>query len=264
LRWMWRSLHGLIRPSPASTWIGGRRPDCESCQAGALLSFTWNTASRHDGTLPSDPSVFVKRSDLRSGTLYECRACGHSWYLHGRPAFMHYVPRDRLDLIQSWNQQPITLPPTQRQVLARIGPTPPAGRYGVAQGLTETPCAVRTVQGERFETAMVTTQQHAPVETWRRYRLATDIAEILPSPYTLPLPIRIATAKAKEISMGFAPTGVALPDGRRWALNGRQSFFLEDGVSTTDLVLFRYRPERAGALPIHVEHDDVVHFVADE
>ena len=264
MRWVRSVFRGLIQPSPASIWTGGALPDCESCKAGALLSFTWG-ASSGDETFAVERSAFVRSTELRYGALYECKSCGQPWYLSGPLAVMHVVPQHRLELIYSWNRQPTTLPREQRAVLARIVPTPRPEVYGVPQETVETPCAVRTVQGERFEAAIVTIQQHAPFESWRSVRLAADIAAIEPSRYALPLRIRRAAAKAKEVAMGFAPTVIELPDGRRWTLNGRQSFFVEDGVSPTEFVLARSRPSSGQPTPpIHTDSEDVVYFVADK
>ena len=249
----------------SSTWspnasADGKPQACGSCKTGALLSFRWDSASLGPFELP-DRSVFARPAELRYGTLYECIACGQPWYLHGNPSFMHVVPRDRMDLIRRWNEQPVTFSREHLRALEAIGATPQSP--GSPKGITETPCAVATSTGERFETAIVSVQLHAPFESWRVCRLATDIADIQPSPFALPLRVRAATAKAKEVSMNFAPTIVELPDGRRWTLNGRQSFFVQNGAAASDLVLrswWRSAPEPRP--PIYDGYEAVTYFVA--
>lgn len=74
--------------------------------------------------------------------------------------------------------------------------------------------------GERIDTAIVSLQRDAPVEHWRPARLASEIAEVYPSPYALPLDVCIAGAGAPERAMGFSPSLIEMPDGKRFTLNG--------------------------------------------
>lgn len=242
----------------------GRKPDCKFCDAGSTISFNWQYAQTT--TQPNakrDLSVFVDPKPLRYGTLYQCKACGQPWYLHGEPEFMSFVPRERMPLIQQWNGQPILLPPEQISELQKIGRTP-SDQYGNGAEFCETPCAVTTVKGEQIEMAVVSMQRHAPFEDWRNYRLATEIAQVRPSPYALPLSVRVATSQADELRMGFAPTVVELPGGELAVLNWTQHFFVRQGCASSEVVISR-RPLNWKKLPpVYNRPSDVVYFVADD
>jgi hypothetical protein len=119
---------------------------------------------------------------LRYGTLYECGSCRQPWYLCDDPPFMHFVPRDRVELVRRWSEREIVLSAEQAAQLRAIGRTP-ADIYGNRSEYHETPCSVTTVQGETLDLSVVSLQRHAPFEQWRPCRLATDIREIRPSPY---------------------------------------------------------------------------------
>lgn len=235
-----------------------KKPDCRICGAGSTISVNWQYA---------DQAVFAEPKPLRYGTLYRCKACGQPWYLHGEPAFMSFVPRERLPLIQRWNEQPILLPPEHLSELQRIGRTPP-DQYGNGRQFHETPCAVTTLQGEPIEIAVVSMQRHAPFERWRDYRLASEIAQIRPSPYALRLSVRVASSQADEVAMGFAPTFVELPDSEVMALNGTQHFFVQEGCDATDIFLYRRPLKQPGKgkkyPPVYSGTNGIVYFVADD
>jgi len=174
---------------------------------------------------------------------------------------MNAVSTERLPLIERWNDKPILLPAGQRAVLAAIGETPP-DLYGNGRQYRETPCAVTTVKGEKIDTAIVSVQCHAPFEEWRDYRLASEIAEIAPSPHALPLDVRIACSKAEETHMGFSPTTVELPNGQAVVLNGTPSFFVGGNINAAQIKLSP-KAGRGELPPIHQGTDKIVYFVAD-
>lgn len=238
-------------------------PGCRSCGAGSLLSFNWEyarTTSRPEHQ--RDLSVFVKPVPLRYGTLYKCRSCGQPWYLAGEPAFMNFVPRNRRDLINQWNEREIVIASSHAAQLAAIGRTPP-DIYGNRSQYCEIPCTVTTAQGQKIEKAVVSLQRHAPFEEWRDCRLATEIAEISPSPYALPLPVRVATSKADEIRMGFAPTMVTLSNGELLALNWSQHFLVRDGIDASKVTLTATRVDMMNLPAVYNGPKDVVYFIAD-
>jgi len=175
---------------------------------------------------------------------------------------MNFVPRDRLPLIQDWNRQPISLRSEHVSEIRRIGRTPP-DLYGNGSQYHETPCAVTTDQGERFELAIVSLQRHPPFEDWRTCRLATDIARIGPSPYTLPLAVRVASSQADEIRMGLAPTLVEAPDGVLLTLNWTQSFLVREGCPSSEVVLSNKPVNLKKLPPVYSQPKEVVYFVAD-
>ena len=175
---------------------------------------------------------------------------------------MNVVPRERLELIERWNEGPIVLRADHVTALEAIGPTP-SDPYGNQRGLRETPCAVTTVTGERIDLAIVSVQRHAPFEHWRSYRLANEMAEVHPSRYALPLEVRVATSRARELRMGFAPTIAKLPTGERVAFNGPQNFFVREGVAASDIVLSRSLFQFKKPQPIHPGDEVITYFVAD-
>jgi hypothetical protein len=249
---------------PVSTSRLGEKATCDSCGAGKLLSFNWRYAQ--DAPKPEhrrDLSVFVDPMALRFGSLYECKVCGQPWYLYGDPSFMNFVPPARMELIRRWNESEIALAPEHVRKLKAIGPTPP-DIYGNRRQYCEVPCAVTTLEGARIEMAVVSVQRHAPFEHWRTYRLASEIAEIEPSRYALPLSVRVAASKAEEIRMGFAPTMVEWPNGGPIALNWSQHFLVRPGVSAGDVRVSKRDIDMKKPPEVYNGTKDDVYFVADK
>lgn len=241
----------------------GRSADCPHCGAGSVLGFHWEHArTATDPKFRRDLSVFVSPVPLRCGMLHQCRACGSHWYLSGAPACLNYVSPDRLDLIRKWNEKPIRLNAAQLSVLGAIGSTPP-DIYGNGSQYVETPCAVTTAHGESFDLAIVSFQKHAPYEAWRDCRLASEIKAIRPSRFTLSREVRIATSRADEIRMGFAPTVVELPDGEIFALNWTQNFFVSPNVDASQVAVSSRGFDWKSPPPVLGSPQGVVHFVAD-
>jgi hypothetical protein len=241
----------------------GREPDCTLCGAGSTISFNWKyatTAARPESKL--DSLVFIEPQPLRYGTLFRCRSCGQPWYLDGEQQFMNFMPRDRLPLIQDWNRQPIALRSEHVSELRKIGRTPP-DLYGNGAQFHETPCAVTAGRGERFELAIVSLERHPPFEDWRTCRLATEIARIEPSPYALPLAIRVASSQAEEMRMGLAPTLVEAPDGALLTLNSTQSFLVREGCPSSEVVLSNRQVNLKKLPPVYSRPEGIVYFVAD-
>jgi hypothetical protein len=246
-----------------SSGFVGRQPDCRSCGAGAVSGFNWQYAkTSQEPDASRDLSAFVAGKQLRYGTLYECRSCGQPWYLCGDPEFMNCVPRERLELIHRWNEQPIVLRREHVSTLQAIGRTPPH-IYGGNRQFHETPCAVTTVDGETIDMAIVSLQRHAPFEDWRNCRLATDLADVRPSPYALPLSVRVATSQAEEHAMGFAPTLVQLPDASEVALNWTPDFFVWWNCRGSAVVASGREFDRNDPVPIYHGEERIVYFVAD-
>lgn len=235
---------------------------CQSCGAGEIYSFSWEQAQ--SGPYPQmrrDVSVFVRPRQLRHGALYECASCGQRWYLYGQPAIMNIVPRQRLELIERWNAQPITLQQEHLDQLLAIGQTPPYP-YGISRQCQETPCSVTTSDGEQIDLAIVSLQRHAPFEESRNYRLGSEIATVRPSPHALPLAVRIASSRADEVRMGFSPTVIDLPDSGLLALNGRASFLLWPGCNSPEVVVSSRKVDWSSPPAVYREPKAVC-FVAD-
>lgn len=241
----------------------GRDPDCRICGAGSTISFNWEyakTTNRPDAR--RDLSIFVSPQEMRWGTLFQCSSCGQPWYLDGNAQFMNFVPRERIGLIEEWNDHPIFIGSEHLAKLEEIGRTPP-DLYGNGAQFYETPCGVVTKSGERIDLAIVSIQRHAPFEDWRQYRLASEIETIYPSPYALPLPVRIATSRADEIRMGFAPTLVELPNEQAIILNWTQNFFVQEGCDANTIVLSEKRLDMKSPPEIYSPPKNITYFVAD-
>ncbi len=241
----------------------GRSPNCKNCGSGSTISFNWEYAKTT--TRPEDQrdlSVFVEPKALRYGVLYKCRSCGQPWYLCGDPAFMNFVPMERLPIIERWNEQPIVLPTEFTECLAVIGATPP-DIYGNRSQFQETPCAVTTIDGQEIDMAVISIQRHAPFEEWRKYDFATEIASVSLSPYALSLAVRVASSKAHEVRMGFAPTLVETGDGEVVTLNGTQNFFVWRNCKAGDVVVSQRRFDWTTAPPVYNGAKNVVYFIAD-
>lgn len=240
------------------------RRTCEACSAGALTGFDWLGAMMHGS---SETRATVKSLEvmmpLRRGILYQCRACNQPWHLDGGSRWMTIVPRERMPLIRAWNEAPIMLSRTVTQKLAGIGCIRAVHVNG--GDLMETPCGVLTHSGERIDLAFVAIQKDAPVEEWRTYRLGSEIADVYPSPYALPLDVREAGAAAQERAMGFAPSLIVMPDGQSFTLNGRTSFLTEPGYRAPEARISSggIDDNALSKLPPIASGQDVVRFVAD-
>ena len=197
---------------------------------------------------------------LRRGTLYRCRICGQPWHLNANGRWMSIVPEDRLPLIRAWDSAPIKLPDAVTTKLEEIGSTLADQYFGGE--FVETPCGVVLHTGDRIDLAIVSIQQDAPVEEWRDYRLGSEIADVYPSPFALPLEVRRASAEANERAMGFAPSLIVMPDGQRFTLNGPTHFLTEPGYRAPEA---RICAEDIGfsELPPIASQQDAIHFVAD-
>ena len=171
---------------------------------------------------------------------------------------MTLVRRGRLQLLHAWSQERLRLPDAMMASLRKIGATPESQ-------FPEVPCSVITHSGERIDLALVVFQPDAPSASWYEYRLASDIAELEPSPFALPLAVRRAAAYAPEARMGWSPSTLEMPDGARFTLSGREHFFVYPGYQATEArVAGGYdlghldAPVRSAGAP-----EPVIRFVAD-
>jgi hypothetical protein len=117
--------------------------------------------------------------------------------------------------------------------------------------------------GEKIDLAIVLLQRHAPVDTDRHYRLASEIVSIMASPFALPLKVRVATAHAEEYRMGFAPTLIELPSGQLNALNWTQNFFVHERCAAADVLLSTQQYDWGNSPKVYAGTPGVTYFVAD-
>lgn len=242
----------------------GIEPRCHACGAGASLWFSWRHA--HERRSQEDLrriSPFECWRALRRGKLYKCSVCDEVWHLDEDAERMTHVESKRLPLVLDWSREAIALPAAMSGLVQQIGPTPP-DVYGNGSERRVTPCAVTTHSGERFDKAVICVQRHAPVEGGLRFRLGSEIAEITESPFALHRLVREASSRAHEVRMGFSPTLIEMPDGRRFVMNGTTHFFVAPGYAASDAraVAGSYFSEPLS--PSFVETpNDVIYFVVD-
>lgn len=251
----------LLKSLCPDTWDLGKKPTCNACAAGGLISFRW-TDSMNNLKIRPALDAFEFSVQLRSGKRFNCKICGQPWYLDQSEEFMNFLPRARLPLVQQWNANRLTLTQKQLSELASIGRTPP-DIYGNGRRYHETPCSVITKSGECIELAVVSQQSHAPFEEYRINRLASDIDTIYPSAFALPLDIRVACSQADEISMGFCPTRIQRPDGKFIILDGRENFFVSTSCKAADLRLIENLAIGTEISDGHVNQSKITYFVAD-
>lgn len=242
----------------------GVEPLCQACGAGASLWFSWRHA--HERRSSEDLrriSPFVYWRALRRGKLYKCGVCDEVWYLDEDEVRMTHVESNRLPLVLDWNREASSLPAAMSDVVRRIGPTPP-DVYGNGSEHRVTPCAVTTHSGEHFDKALICIQRDPPVENGLRFRLGSEIAEITESPFALPRLVREASSRAHEIRMGFSPTLIEMPDGRRFVMSGLTHFFVAPGYDASDAraVAGSYFSEPVPPAFVEIPND-VIYFVVD-
>lgn len=253
---------------PAFTVLGtsrlGAEPACSACGAGATVSFNWSYAQeRRSAEDVERIKLFAEWKSLRRGALYHCRVCQAVWHLDGRSERMTHVNDGRIELVLAWDAASITLPPDLARVVQQIGPTPP-DIYGNGRERRVTPCTVKTSSGETFERAMICVQADAPVEDHMRYRLGSEIASIHESTFALPAEVRRASSLAQEMRMGFYPTLIEMPDGRRFVMNGMTSFMLVDGYAAKDAQVTNGSYFQENVPPDFIETPrDIVYFIVD-
>jgi len=241
----------------------GKDANCSFCQAGSTISFNWQYALKNSKSdLPKNKDLYINPIELKKGTLFQCKSCGSYWYLDSDKQFMNHVKDEKLKIINLWSNSDQKLSPEQNEKLRIIGSTPP-DLYGNGSKFVQTPCQIKTKDGEIFESAIVSIQEHAPFEDWRDYRLVSEIDEISPSPYALPLDVRLATTQADEIRMGFAPTHVELSNRERRVLNWTTNFLKLPGVEAAATKVCNERVSTSNMPAIYHAKEAVVYFVAD-
>jgi hypothetical protein len=242
----------------------GAEPRCDACGAGASVWFNWQYANERQS--PEDLSRIANYAhwrELRRGKLYHCRICKEVWHLDGGAELLTHVKSERLPLILDWDRLETALPPSLSAIIERIGPTPP-DVYGNEKERRVTPCKVVSRSGEVFETAMICVQLDAPIQEHMRFRLGSEIAEISESAFALPRSVREASSQAHEIRMGFSPSLMEMPDGKRYVMNGMTSFMVEQGYTASDARVINGSFFSEHPTPCFVEKpNDVVYFIFD-
>lgn len=241
----------------------GVEPNCRACGAGATVSFNWAYAQERGNSEDVERiAPFIQWRSLRRGSLYRCNVCDEAWHLDGAEQTITHVHSLRLPLVLEWDQQPIALAKEVEVQLERIGPTPP-DVYGNWGDKRVTPCKVITTEGEEVDPAMVCVQLDAPVQDYLKTRLGSEIARVSNSSFALPLEVRLETSRAHEMRMGFSPSLIEMPDGKRFVLNGMTSFMDEPGydAATARVTKGNYFTERPS--PSFPQNPAITYFIVD-
>lgn len=202
----------------------GADVQCHACGRGRVNSYRW--------VPPETLRAFVVTQVLRNGKLYECSSCRKPWYLDRAHGWLNAIEPKQASVLLEWSSQKVVVPAPLREILNEIGGTPPY-YYGHVNDDRAYPCGVVTRAGERMDIAIVRVSGDFPF--WcRTARLVKEIAGIYPSPFALPLDIRVATANARETRMGLAPTPIEMPDGRYFVLNYSPEFLVCPGYAAAD------------------------------
>jgi hypothetical protein len=226
-----------------------------------MVSFNWSFAQKNSDMPVA--TAFVCKQSLKSGSLYQCRFCDTYWYLDADESFMYHVTDQDLPRVLDWNAQEFALTTEQYSALEQIGAA--SCDIGISkQQNARIPCRITTHNGQVFDYAVVSIQNHPPLIPFvtEEYFFATDIVKIEPSPYALPLSVRRAAIEAEEIRMCFAPTVILLPNGDKLVLNDAEDFFVQDGVDTTQIVVSSDRDDPY-AFPIYQFDQKITCFIAD-
>jgi len=240
---------------------------CAACLEGRRF-YKPDSMNSDDRIKTKRLAEFINPHPLKVGTLFECSTCGSHWYMEYEENYIDYIDDSWMPKILEWSSSHLVLTEQQEQLLEDIGSTPFREGY-VKSRENDTPCTVRTKSGELFEFAIISKMVNAPYAQMIDYRLASEIEEISASQYALPLQIRTATAKAREISMGYAPTDVVLSNGHSLILNLTVNFLKLPGVDATKTSLFRHWTQYFDLKTlfekpkIYSGEYDIVYFVAD-
>jgi len=178
---------------------------------------------------------------------------------------MHRVTEDRLPILEKWNSKRYTLSIDQLMILYKIKKTR-IDTYGNRSEFIEFPCSVITKSDAHYAKSIITITNMPPIYKNPSYVLFPDeIKNIMPSPYSLPIAVRKATAMAQEAGMGFFPTMVQSQSGKKFILNGICNFFEYREIKGENIKLLSsgYKPHEKQAEYYPAKEDDVYYFYVD-
>lgn len=170
----------------------------------------------------------------KRGRLYQCLTCQSRWFLHEHGQIAGRIRDELWPLAKHWNRTSLLLDEDLRRTLASIG-----GVADWSRDQITIPCRVRTASGEWEDFAVVLVSKVPPYFWYKpsMIRWADAISELAASDAALPLEVRHASAKADEVRMGFAPTGVIDDQGNEYTLDWKGVFFDHRGVKGKDVRL---------------------------
>jgi len=192
----------------------------------------------------------VPLRSLKFGYLHRCPINKQYWYCDDDGLFMYRVEPDKEEFLFSWNEMALVLSENQRVALAEIGGTL-ENIYGSGKDEVRIPCATISDSGETIDPCMVLVTKHPPIDrVENRIELDLKGRVFVPSEYALPKNVRLATLRAEEIRMGYAPTRVQSKAGDPYILNWRPSFFRFGSIKGIDINLAEDKFDLYGSVPI--------------
>ena len=196
---------------------------CDACGYGRTIRYNWAIAGKEpESKVGAYRQALEHLGPTRNGDLYGCRSCGGRWFVFEQTACA--LPFKERELIERWFGSTHVLTAEHFDIARQIGARP-IDIYGNGKDSVDVPCEIETANGEVFPAAVVSFQKYPPYEPYKKpVRLASEIVDLRPGKYTLPAPVRIATAQAREISYGFAPTLIETNSGHPLVINGSPHF----------------------------------------
>ncbi|MEO5643865.1 MAG: hypothetical protein ABIQ40_01095 [Bacteroidia bacterium] len=207
---------------------------CPACENKNVISNSYESFhSRFSGP-------FIKRYDLKFGQIEQCEICKMNWYVDKREYWVNTISDDRMQSVLHWNEKQLKIKPEYLKILLEIG-CPPSD-YS-SRGFLEIPCKCTLDNGMILENTIVSIQSKPPVgmsyHNVEPFFFIDQVIKIEHSNIALPLNIRLETANAGEMRMGYAPTAICAPNNQIYVLNGPMRFFNEDGFGGNEMKISR-------------------------
>jgi hypothetical protein len=203
---------------------------------GPYVSFdiAYARSGKHEG-LKKVLTTLLEERRLKVGAIYRCEACRQPWFLDAFGRMLHRVPREREALLEKWGVTELVPSNEHRAILRSIGGSG-ADLYGNSAGELRFPCSVRLPDCVTINPALLVLTKAAPIGG--DMAILYDSALLIePTPFSLPPAVRLATLRAEEVRMGFAPTAVSTRDGRHFVLNWSCELVHVGDVRGEDLAL---------------------------
>lgn len=219
----------------------------------------WRIAGeRKDDDMAAVAARLSRREKLKLGWRYECLRCATHWFLDEEESWIARVPHDRRDAVLEWSRRDLSVDENSMSVLRSIGATPP-DLYGNGSDAVVVPCQIVLASGASHERALFCFQRRPPL-TVDAFAFADDVVEVAPSDFALSPTVRVATTRAAEVSMGYAPTGVRTSHGDQFVLNWTTHFVSYGSLRGADITLDHAAKATGRILP---ESAGVVRVIAD-
>lgn len=208
--------------------------DCPACANRKIIATSTNSFKDFNA------DHFLEIEQLKHGKILQCGSCQTMWHVGESERWVYTISNDQLESVHEWNNRSLTISPKQLDTLKKIGATP-SDLYGNQMEFISIPCRCVLKSGEILETAVISIQKNPPIglsyDLNKKFHFIDEIVTIESSPFTLPIEVRIATTKAEEVRMSYAPTLVKAPNNKLYITNWTTNFFHEDGIRGEDMRL---------------------------